>query len=173
MSTWMYLGVDPGADGAFACVSEEGAYAGAVDMPKPLTGAGVHSILNEFGGKLVACCFELVSAAPIQGRRQGAQTMFTFGKNTGRALGVIEGRRIPVHEITPAQWKREMRVTKDKERCRLRAIQLFPEAEPDLRFKKNAGRAEALLMAEWMRRFAQEGKVKMPRYRLVRSKASS
>jgi hypothetical protein len=59
-------------------------------------------------------------------------------------LGMLGALGITHTRIRPHVWKRTLGLTSDKERARLRAMQLFPTA--DLRRKKDHGRAEALLL---------------------------
>ena len=53
--------------------------------------------------------------------------------------------QMPYTTVRPVIWKRALGLGKDKEACRLRAMQLFLSA--DLRLKKHHGWAEALLLA--------------------------
>jgi hypothetical protein len=43
----------------------------------------------------------------------------------------------------------------EKDESRLKALQLFPQCADNLKLKKHHGRAEALLMAEYLRRQSQ------------------
>jgi crossover junction endodeoxyribonuclease RuvC len=51
--------------------------------------------------------------------------------------------------ITPASWKKAMRVPADKDGARRMAIQQFPNLADRLNRKKDEHRAEALLMAAY------------------------
>lgn len=54
-------------------------------------------------------------------------------------------------EVLPTVWKRQMKLYgKDKDACRLKALSLFPKAK--IKLKKHHDRAEALLLAEFLRR---------------------
>lgn len=55
-----------------------------------------------------------------------------------------------VYQRKPADWKARMKLGPDKEKSRLKALQLFPDA--DIPLKKHHNRAEALLMLEALRR---------------------
>jgi len=52
--------------------------------------------------------------------------------------------------VRPAVWKRALRLGKDKEACRLRAMPLFYRA--DFRLKKHHGWTEALLLGFYRQR---------------------
>jgi hypothetical protein len=60
--------------------------------------------------------------------------------------------QIPLILIGPTKWKKAMGLTKSKDDSRQRAIELFPQLAPRLKLKKNHGRAEAILLAEYGRR---------------------
>ena len=51
--------------------------------------------------------------------------------------------------VVPRVWKKYYGIEKDKEIARALAIQLFPMQADLLKFKKNADRAEALLIANY------------------------
>jgi hypothetical protein len=71
--------------------------------------------------------------------------MFTCGLGMGVWLGVLATLALPPTRVQPQIWKRALGLGKDKEQARLRAMQLFPQA--DLRRKRDHGRAEAILLA--------------------------
>jgi crossover junction endodeoxyribonuclease RuvC len=60
-----------------------------------------------------------------------------------------------VEEVVPTVWKKAMGLAgKDKEAARLKACGLFPHA--GLSLKKDHNRAEALLLADYLRRRSNE-----------------
>jgi hypothetical protein len=65
-------------------------------------------------------------------------------------LGLLAALALPHTRVRPALWKRVMGVGKDKEQARLRAMQLYPDA--DLRRRKDHNRAESILLAVYGRR---------------------
>jgi hypothetical protein len=52
--------------------------------------------------------------------------------------------------VTPQKWKKDLKLDSDKNKSLALARELWPLAP--LERKKDNGRAEALLMAEWLRR---------------------
>jgi hypothetical protein len=52
--------------------------------------------------------------------------------------------------VTPQKWKKDMGLTSDKDLSLAMARELWPTAP--LSRKMDNGRAEALLMAEWLRK---------------------
>lgn len=140
----VYLGVDPGATGAFACVLE-GRLHWIEDMPNPLHGAIIRDLFDEVGTHYTAAV-EDVHSMP----GQGVSTTFKFGMNHGIVLGALGALRIPYRLVTPGQWKKAMRVTADKDTARTRAIELWPAHAQLFARKRDHGRAEAALIARWL-----------------------
>jgi crossover junction endodeoxyribonuclease RuvC len=68
----------------------------------------------------------------------------------GIIQGVIGALQIPMTLVSPPKWKAFFNlINHDKEAARQRAIQLWPHLESYLALRKNADRAEALLIGEW------------------------
>lgn len=148
------IGIDPGINGGIAVVSH--GIANGIDLPR----LGQHDLdldaLQEWlthecsirHGNVPMVILEKAHAMP----KQGVVSVFNYGKVYGElwALCIIRGYRI--HEVSPRVWKGKMGLrSKDKDDARRMAIQLFPEV--DLKLKKDHHRAEALLLAEYGRRF--------------------
>ncbi len=84
---------------------------------------------------------------------QGAVGMFRYGVHYGTYLGILTTLKIPFQEVHPMTWKKEFGLLRQpKERSIQVAQQLFPSLANQLTRKKDHGRAEALLIAEWGRR---------------------
>lgn len=93
---------------------------------------------------------ELVNAMPDQ----GVTSMFNMGKGLGIWLGIIAALGLPSVHITPVVWKKAMLTAgsgQDKGASILHALRLFPNAADYLTRKKDDGRAEALLIAAYLR----------------------
>ena len=144
----MILGIDPGAAGAVAIMSDNGYLIDLHDLPH-MKGHGISAaILTEMLSEVddVKHAFiERVAARP----GQGVVSAFNFGMNFGTIRGVCSALRIPVSLVTPAKWKRDMGLTADKDQARARAAQLWPGAAGQFARKKDDGRAEAALIALW------------------------
>ena len=67
-------------------------------------------------------------------------------------LGALAGQDVQIIDVAPSVWKKHFKLSADKEQARALAIKRFPHV--DLGKKKDAGRAEALLMALWFRETA-------------------
>lgn len=81
---------------------------------------------------------------------QGVSSSFKFGIAFGMAIAIMERINCPWMLVTPQKWKKELGLTSDKDLSLNMARELWPEAP--LARKMDNGRAEALLMAEWLRR---------------------
>ena len=86
--------------------------------------------------------------------RQGVASAFTFGKGYGIWLGVLGTLGIPYEEVTPQRWQGAMLdgMKRGKDANRLKAMQLFPSESDQLKLKKPDGRADALLLATYIKR---------------------
>ncbi len=142
------LGVDPGLNGAFALIGN-GKLIDASDIPaigappnRRLDGGHFADLLRSLGGINVAY-IEKVSAMP----KQGVSSTFKFGYAAGQIIGVIEALKIPVEWVTPTLWKKDLRLSSDKEQSRARALELWPDRADLFRRKMDHGRAEAALIA--------------------------
>jgi len=105
------------------------------------------AILNNIS---MVCALEKVHAMP----GQGVTSMFSFGEGYGVWQGILAGLQIPFDLVAPQTWKKHtMRdCSKEKGASMVKALQLYPQA--DIRLKKHHGRADALLIAEYLRRTA-------------------
>ena len=89
---------------------------------------------------------EAVHAMP----KQGLSSTFKFGMGVGIIHGVAGALRLPLTLVTPAQWKGYHSLRgPDKEASRQLAIRKWPQLNSYLDRKKDADRAEALLMGDW------------------------
>ncbi len=96
---------------------------------------------------------ELVGPMPTDGvvsacRFTGSYYMF---------LGICAAMRIPVEQVTPAKWKRDLGLkftaeTNLKEASRAMAIKEFPDKIDLFKYKKSHDRAEAGLLGLWLLR---------------------
>jgi len=160
-----YVGIDPGKTGAVAFIQEFGGVV-FIDAEKVE--------LSELGamiGKDAFVLLEKVQAMPGSRERRlaagiaagkpgeevevggGASGMMNYGIGYGEYRGMLKALRIPFAEIHPATWKAAFALFRQpKERSIAVAKQLFPSVADSLTRKKDHGRAEALLIAEYARR---------------------
>lgn len=153
------IGIDPGASGAVAILEiDTGKLVQVFDMPSvdisvagkskkrvaPYLLAEELRLYNVAGTRAVV---ESVSAMP----GQGVSSMFAFGHAFGLALGVLAGMTITAELVTPAKWKRDLRVNPGKDGSRLLAMTLWPDQAGEFKRVRDDGRAEAALIGHWLR----------------------
>lgn len=147
----IYIGIDPGAvSGALAAVDHEGNYLEAFDIEHK----DKHILALVFKSRILSVvdpkegaeiCMEQVHSMP----NQGVSSTFTFARAVGVISAVCELSRYPVHLVSPRKWKAHFHLSADKNESLDMARYLWPEAK--LRFKKDGNKAEALLIAEYLR----------------------
>lgn len=149
MPSKIIAAVDPGARGAIAILRGEDLIA-VHDMPAVqidgkarVSAAALADLLCKSAAS--HCYVERVAAMP----KQGVASTFAFGYAAGIVEGVCAGLSVPVTFVTSTKWKRELRLTSDKERSRERALQLWPGSAEFFRLKKHHDRAEAALLGRW------------------------
>lgn len=157
----IYIGIDPGKTGAVAVIGPAGLVQvwdcptmqvrvnnKAKDVADP---ALMANLLRRVEGENIHAFLEKVSAMP----GQGVTSMFTFGTNFGMWQGILAALQIPYTLVTPQAWKKVVMDGMDKsskDAGRVRAIQLWPKCAEQLSRKKDIGRADAMLIAEYGRR---------------------
>ena len=144
-----FYGIDPGAKGAVACVSADGRFLSVEDLPKT-DEEWIELLQIDYDRSRDYCTLENVHALPNQSTVAG----FTFGKNVGKAELLAENlssTETPLL-VTPQRWKKYFKLDKGKHKSVELAREMFPEAEELLLYSKD-GRAEALLIAEYGRRY--------------------
>jgi crossover junction endodeoxyribonuclease RuvC len=150
-----FVGIDPGLTGAVAVLFGEKAE--VYDIPTIKKGdgavkyeidpAGLGRVLR-FGivdsAKVVAA-LERVNSMP----GQAASSTFSLGDSFGVCRAVLSLTNLPLTYVTPMAWKKYFKLTKDKEEARALAIKRYPQVE--LHLKKHIDRAEALLIATYLK----------------------
>ena len=160
----VYVGIDPGKTGCVAKITECGViFTDAEELDLHLLGQ--YLTMESALPNDVFVLIEKAQVMPkIRRRRttagiieepsgQGAVGMFNYGIGYGKYLGMLESLQISHAEIHSISWKKEFSlIHQPKERSIQVAIQLFPQTADRLKRKKDHGRAEALLIAEYARR---------------------
>lgn len=147
----VFIGIDPGLiSGAVGAIDHNGKFIYCGDIHSD----GGRIVFGRFKNQLLGCVnsgdvaqivIEDVHTMPGQGIASTGRFM--------RATGAIEAicyLTAVTHMVSPQRWKLDMGVDGDKGYSLESARELWPEAE--LKLKKHHGRAEALLIAEWLRR---------------------
>ena len=145
----LIYGIDPGLSGAWGAIDHNGGYVSTGDMihGKVLdTEAIWDEMMAVRNGQDCEVCLELVHSYS----GQGVASTFTFGAAFGGAMALAQRFRAPWHMVHSSVWKKAMGLSKDKGDSLELARELWPSAP--LKRKKDNGRAEALLLAEYWRR---------------------
>ncbi len=157
MTAW--LGIDPGLDGCVAVI--ENNELDFYDTPT-LKGAGTRRMIDvaacavmlrdlrtEYG--TLTAGVERVGSMPGMGN----VSAFSFGFGFGVWIGILAALEIPYTLVSPVTWKRAMcpNEAKNKDASRVVARRLWPvQTEEYLSRKKDHNRADAALLAEYLRR---------------------
>lgn len=153
-----FLGIDPGLSGAFAFFNPLAEEPLVIwDMPlhtikvagkekRTLDLVGIANIVDNMADTTEMAIIEQVNAMP----KQGVTSSFSFGFAAGAAQMAVAANFIPFTTARPDVWKREMRITKDKEGARREASRLFPKNAGLFQRAKDDGRAEAALLAYYL-----------------------
>lgn len=151
-------GIDPGKTGALAIVYPDGAVL-VYDVPTvKLKGKDTPAWSDWRQKWAVALEFaapdmiviEMVAARP----GQGVTSMFTFGRALGFIHAIAAGAAVPVHFVTPTVWKGKLGLlNSDKGASREKARTLHPRHACHFERVKDDGRAEAVLLAHYGRKY--------------------
>ncbi len=157
----LFIGVDPGLHGAAVLIDGRGKLLSIQDTPTLLVKTGrrnrhvyletnMIAILESFRDAGTIQCVGIENQHSRPG--QGAPATFSQGYGLGLWIMALAALRLPYTRIEPVVWKRKMGIVakSDKNASIVRALQLFPHAS--LQRVKDHDRAEALLIAEYVRR---------------------
>lgn len=158
MTIW--LGIDPGSvSGAVGALLSNGDYLDSFEiqhqdkhiLPMVFKNMILRLVDPKEGAEI--CC-ELVHSMP----KQGVASTFQFGRAVGVITAVCTLTNYPLHMVSPQKWKKHFHLSSDKGEALDCARMLWPEAP--LRRKKDIGRAESLLIAEYWRAQMQGDRIK-------------
>lgn len=154
----LVIGIDPGLTGALAAVQSDGRLTGIDDMPlkrergkkrDDIDVAALASILRGAGAvDHVLVVVERVAAAP----GAGVGGMFRFGYGAGAIEGCCRALGCRLELVAPAVWKGALRLPGGQENKGLaleKARRIWPDKADWFKRQKDAGRAEAALIALW------------------------
>ena len=163
----LIIGIDPGISGAI-CFFENGEIKDVIDMPvmadgkknkKQINGS---QIFNEISTRIknykaenINVVIEQVSAMP----GQGVTSMFNFGQSFGVLKGICAAMQLPIFLVRPAKWKKHFElINSQKDSSRTKVIQIFPKISSHLSRKKDANKADAILIASFHENNLQKDK---------------
>lgn len=159
----IYIGIDPGVTGAIAEIQPGTAATldrvAVRDLPVLKTAGrsridviDLRNMLTGYarGGVQVIAAVEEVRAVP----KWGAPSAFRFGEAFGQIIAVLTALDIPLDLIPPKVWQRGVfkGKAKDPDTARLEAARKWPWLREALKRKCDHNRADALWIAEYLRR---------------------
>lgn len=147
-------GIDPGLHGAIALVDPLLGTIEVEDIPTHEIKIGksvkhrldYHQLtqwLDLRAATISVAIIENVHSMP----EQGVASAFSFGEVFGAIKMAVAAASIPVQFVEPATWKRDLRLSSDKDASRRLASQTFPKFAHLWARAKDDGRAEAVLIA--------------------------
>jgi crossover junction endodeoxyribonuclease RuvC len=145
----MFIGIDPGMSGAIAAIDDHCDILLLADCPKNNDSREMASIISESLGYNEA----IVAIEKPTAFKMGRTSALNYGTNYGIWLGLFSAGDLRIEIVTPQKWQKGLLSKTDgagKERSLKVARRLFPDA--NLKYKKHHGRADALLIADWLRR---------------------
>lgn len=153
------IGIDPGLTGALAMLGHKAEFLRVSDIPvmkrlgpkaavkNQVNGAALEEILRgwteDYDKNEIVAFIE----TPIAFPGQHVATIAAAFLTAGIIEGVLSARHFAHQLVRPADWKKAMGLSADKDQARARAIRLYPEAP--LALVKHHNRAEALLIAKY------------------------
>ena len=150
------FGIDPGVSGALS-IYEHKKLKEVIDMPTMSEGKKNKKQINAAqlaleikkrtnGSEDVAIVIEHVSAMP----GQGVTSMFNFGQSFGVIKGICSALTLPIYFIRPVKWKKHFNlIGSSKDASRTKAIELFPNFSNEMAKKKDANKADAILIGRY------------------------
>lgn len=149
MTGKVYVGIDPGSKGAIAVIA--GDLVLIEDMPTPEKALEILQKPQPW-----ECRVAIEQVHPLPG--QSCIASFTYGENflLAKLIGMWYSTS-PVF-VSPQRWKKYFGLKKEpgetkteyKRKSVMKARELFPKAKDLLKMSKD-GRAEALLIAKWLK----------------------
>ena len=154
----LIIGIDPGISGSI-CFFEDGKVIDIIEMPsmaegkknkKQVNGAQIYNEISSRIKKInkgdIKVVIEQVSAMP----GQGVTSMFNFGQSFGVLKGICSAMQLSVYFVRPTKWKKYFNlINTEKDASRTKVIEIFPYISSQLSRKKDANKADALLLASF------------------------
>ena len=154
----LIIGIDPGISGSL-CFFRDGKILDLVEMPnmpdgkknkRQVNGAQIYNeIFSRIEGlnrEEIKIVIEQVSAMP----GQGVTSMFNFGQSFGVIKGICSAMQLSMYFVRPAKWKKYFNlINSQKDASRTKAIEIFPYISTQLSRKKDANKADAILIASF------------------------
>lgn len=161
MFIMIFIGIDPGLNGAIAFFDRDKGTLFIYDMPTvevvrnnkqkkeisaQLTVSMFTTFMSEFfslSKNNITAILERVGGMP----GQGVSSVFSFGRSVGIIEGILASYEIQTTIVSPQKWQKKVNVRGGKDGNRQRAVELFPAYAHYFTLKKHDGRADAALMS--------------------------
>ena len=154
----MIIGIDPGISGSI-CFFENGKVLEVIEMPnmaegkknkKQVNGAQIYNEISlrikDYNKNDIKVVIEHVTAMP----GQGVTSMFNFGQSFGVLKGICAAMQLSMYFVRPAKWKKYFGlINSEKDASRTKVIEIFPSISTQLSKKKDANKADAILIASF------------------------
>ncbi len=154
----LIIAIDPGISGSL-CFFEDGRIKDVIEMPnmaegkknkRQVNGAQIYNEISlkikNYEKKDIKVVIEQVSAMP----GQGVTSMFNFGQSFGVLKGICSAMQLSTYFVRPAKWKKYFGlINSEKDASRTKAIEIFPYISEKLSKKKDANKADAILIASF------------------------
>ena len=154
----LIIGIDPGISGSI-CFFKDGKITDVIEMPSMADGkknkrqVNGSQVYNEISLRIknlnkneVKVVIEQVSAMP----GQGVTSMFNFGQSFGILKGICSAMQLSMYFVRPTKWKKYFNlINSEKDASRTKAIEIFPYISSQLSKKKDANKADAILLASF------------------------
>ena len=154
----LIIGIDPGISGAI-CFMLNGKIIDVIEMPtmtdgkknkRQVNGSQIFNEItmkiNDYSKEEIRVVIEQVSAMP----GQGVTSMFNFGQSFGIIKGICSAMNLSMYFVRPAKWKKFFNlINSQKDASRTKAIEIFPYFSMNLTKKKDANKADAMLIASY------------------------
>ena len=154
----LVISIDPGISGSI-CFFKDGKIIDIIEMPnmaegkknkRQVNGAQIYNEISlrikNFNKEDIKVVIEQVSAMP----GQGVTSMFNFGQSFGVLKGICSAMQLSMYFVRPAKWKKYFNlINSEKDASRTKAIEIFPYISSQLSKKKDANKADAILLASF------------------------
>ena len=105
----VFIGVDHGSNGALAAISESGDIINVLKMPRKEDGdidcfqvySWLYENFGDYEHEVIACGEKLHAIF-----KASASTTFSFGKNIGKIVGIIECLEMDYMEVRAVDWQK-------------------------------------------------------------------
>ena len=164
MNNKFYIGIDPGINGALACLDQAGNIQKITVMP--IIKVGTKNKLDPRG--IIAWlkqCFteEEIRIVAIEEQRamhkQGVTSTFSIGRGYGILEGIVTALNLPYELIRSVDWQREMFRGFPKGKTKELSVRVAQQLYPMQDFKRTSqctnlhdGLTDACLLGEFIRR---------------------